>query len=253
MNPPRRAAERIVRIGVFQIDFLGHVCFRFRSPAGRVVLTDPMFAEGFQWEGHRERYLSPPAVKVEAIRECDAVFVSHIHGDHCDVPSLRSIQERTGAAALAPAEVLEALAKAGAAPASLIEAAEGKRTPIGDVALSTFGGYDDSRDARGRPNKFSLLLECGGTRLFYSGDCHQAPPGVRGMSVDAMFCWPHLDDEKLKALCRDVRARTFVVMHCDRFEPGDFLCNLDPDEQKRRVERLVPGIEVIAPERTRTL
>ena len=38
-------------------------------------------------------------------------------------------------------------------------------------------------------------------------------------------------------------------MHGDRFEPGDFLCNMDYSEQKARLEKLLPDVEVIIPER----
>jgi len=242
-----------VRIGEVEVRYLSHVSFLFTSPGGKTVLTDPLFADGFPWEGARERYLSPPEVDVTDITACDTVFVSHVHGDHCDVDALSAIQKNTGAPILAPAEVLEAIAHAGGNSGLLVEVVEGGTCELGDFALTTFAGYDGSLDEQGRPNKFSLVIECGATRLFYSGDCHEIPPAVRGTEFDAMFCWPHTTDERLKALCADVDAKRFVIMHCDRFEPGNFLCNLDPIEQKRRVEGLVPGIEVVVPERATSL
>jgi L-ascorbate metabolism protein UlaG (beta-lactamase superfamily) len=242
-----------VHISDIRVDYLAHVCFRFVSPTGSVVFTDPFFADGFPWEGHWERYLSPPDVDLADISRCDAIFISHIHGDHCDPQAVTAIHRRTGCRVVAPADVLELLAQKGADPSLLCEAKEGARFTFGDVALTTYCGYDDSFDARGRPNKFSLVIECGPARLFYSGDCHALPPGVRGMEVDAMFCWPHPDEATLKALCSGLRARKFVLMHCDRFEPGAFFCNQDFEAQKRRVESLVPGISVIAPERATVL
>jgi len=242
-----------VKIGQIQVDFLAHVCFRFRSPGRHIVLTDPLFADGFEWEGHRERYLSPPKVPIKSIAACDVIFVSHIHGDHFDPDAVMAIQDRTGAEVLAPAEVLEALQERGADVGLLVEAGDGTSLEYGDMMLSTFAGYDNSLDERGRANKFSLVLECGDTRIFYSGDCHELPPRVRGAKVDAMFCWPHTDDERLKALARGLQAERFVLMHCDRFEPGDFLCNRNLRKEKTRLERLLPGMKVVAPLRATRL
>ena len=65
----------MMRIGTIDIDYLGHVCFLFRSTQGNILITDPFFADGFQWNGHFEKYLTPPDVSVSDITECDAVFV----------------------------------------------------------------------------------------------------------------------------------------------------------------------------------
>lgn len=240
-------------IGRVAVTYLSHVCFQFRSPSGRVLLTDPFFADGFEWKGRHERYLSPPEVDLGEIRLCDVVFVSHIHGDHFDPGAVLAIQKRTGATVIGPADVVDVLVREGASADRLIVAEEGKRLDFHDLVLGTYCGYDNSRDAQGRDNKFSLLIECGPTALFYSGDCHELPPAVRGAKVDATFCWPHPDDDKLVALCLGLDTRRFVLMHGDRFEPGDFFCNIDHDEQKRRIEGLVPGVEVIVPDRARSL
>jgi len=36
-----------MKIGMVDVTYLSHVCFRFRSPEGRVLLTDPFFAPAF--------------------------------------------------------------------------------------------------------------------------------------------------------------------------------------------------------------
>ena len=130
-------------------------------------------------------------------------------------------------------------------------AEDAKRIDFTGLVLHTYGGYDRAYDRFGRPNKFSALIEGEGTSLFYSGDCHELPPMVLGARVDAMFCWPHPDDEALVKLCRGLHPRQFVLMHGDRFEPGEFICNLDMQQQKKRLEALVPGMEVVIPERVR--
>ena len=238
-----------MEIGNFRLQFVSHVCFIFASAAGRKIITDPLFADGFQWVGHFEKYLTRPAFPAGEITECDLIFVTHIHGDHYDPEAVQTIMRRTAADVLAPHDVLDDLDARGVSRDRMVAAEEGGERRVGDVLVTTYNGYDNSWDEKRRPNKFSLFLETRGTRIFYSGDCHETPPAMRGRSVDAVCMWPHPDDEKLKAFCEPLQFRTFVLMHCDGFDPGDFICNMDMAEQQQRVAALVPGVEVVIPER----
>jgi L-ascorbate metabolism protein UlaG (beta-lactamase superfamily) len=240
-----------MKIGELTVSYLSHVSFLFRSPQGVDILTDPLFAEGFIWQGHMEHYLSPPGISIEDIASCDAIFVSHIHGDHCDGEAISSIHGRTKARILAPDDVLESLRLTGISDEYLVHIEDSVKVEIDGVGIMPLSGYDNSHDEKGRPNKFSMVIETGNTRLFYSGDCHQVPPGLIGDKVDAIFLWPHPNDKKLIQFRENVEFSKFVLMHGDHFKPGDFLCNLDYAEQKDRVQRLLPGVEVIIPERVK--
>lgn len=238
-----------MRIGDFTVSYISHVSFLFRSPRGTVILTDPLFAKGFMWNGHFESYLSPPYISLEEITLCDAISVSHIHGDHCDHEAIKNIHGRTNARILAPDDVLESLQTVGIPDEYLVHIEDGVEVDIGDVGLVPLSGYDNSSDEKERPNKFSTIIKTDATSIFYSGDCHEIPPGLRGRSLDAVFLWPHPDDERLVQFGENVDFSKFVLMHGDRFDPGDFLCNMDYSEQKTRVERLLPDVEVIIPKR----
>ena len=240
-----------MRIGEFIVDYLSHVSFMFLSPQGIAILTDPLYADGFMLNGHFESYLSPPDVPIEEIARCDAIFVTHIHGDHCDHEAIKNIHERTRARILAPDDVLESLRDAGIADEYLVHIEDGVKVEMGDVTLVPLSGYGNSFDEKGRPNKFSMIFEAGDTNLFYSGDCRTAPPGLKGKSVDAIFFWPHPDDEKLLRFREDVDFSSFVLMHGGHFEPGEFLCNLDYSEEKSRLEKLLPCVNIIIPERVK--
>ncbi len=238
-----------MKIGEFSVGHLSHVSFLFRSPQGTIVLTDPLFAKGFMWKGHYEFYLSPPLIALEEITRCDAIFVSHIHGDHYDPPAIQYIHERTKARILAPEDVLGSLRCVGVSDKYLVHIEDGVEIRINDVELTPLTGYDPSLDTQGRPNKFSLIVEAGISRLFYSGDCHRAPPGLKGKRVDAIFLWPHPDDKVLLQFHENVEFSKLVLMHGDHFEPGSFLCNLGYSVEKERIHRLLPTVEVIIPER----
>lgn len=238
-----------MNIGDFIVDYISHVSFLFRSPQGTIMLTDPLFADGFTWNGHFEAYLSPPDISIEEITQCDAIFITHIHGDHCDHEAIKKINERTQARIFAADEILESLQEFGIPSESLVHIDDGVEAKIGDVDLLPLCGYDNSFDAKERPNKFSAIIKNGETRLFYSGDCHAVPPGLKGETVDAIFLWPHPNDKNLLAFSNNVEFSRFVLMHGDRFEPGDFFCNMDYSEQKSRLEKLMSDVEIIIPER----
>ncbi|MTD52739.1 MBL fold metallo-hydrolase [Amycolatopsis pithecellobii] len=63
--------------------FLGHSTVRLET-AGRVVLTDPVLTANV---GALNR-VAPPLAP-EAWRDTDLVLISHLHGDHLHLPSLR--------------------------------------------------------------------------------------------------------------------------------------------------------------------
>ena len=241
-----------MKIAGLDVLYLSHVCFAFRLPTGETILTDPLFADGFSAKRHFERYLSPPSIPVESIRECTAIFVSHIHGDHFDPQAIATIVGNTGAEVWAPPEVIDALrVRMGDGP-RLVALADGDHWKLGEGQVQFFAGYDNACDDQARPNKFSFSLRIPVGSIFYSGDCHQAPPGMIGHGVDAVFSWVHPNDSKLKAFIEAVPSKAYVLMHGDRFDPGDFYCNADAEAEKRRVLRFAPNMTVIAPERVTT-
>ena len=242
-----------MNIGHLTIDYLAHVCFCFQTPQGMVLLADPFFADSFQWNGHFEKYLSPPAIKPREIDICDVIFVSHEHGDHFDPDAIITIQQKTQAKIIAPVEVLEILKQKGATAELLLPAEEGAQFDFKDLCLHTYCGYDNSADSMRRANKFSLVVECKNTIIFFSGDCHALPPAVIGKDFDAIFCWPVPEDDELIRLCSSINTERIVMMHGDRFFPGGFICNLDYAEQKKRIEKLIPKMEAIIPKRIKNI
>ena len=252
-----------IQIGDFTVSFIAHTAFLFRTSGGTMLLTEPFYMKGFTWDGQYETYLSPPDVPAEAIRPCDAVFVSHIHPDHCDPEALLKIHRNTGARIIGPEDVLELLQSVGIPKADLIRTEDGVGLSVGDIRVTPMCGYDRSFDDKKRPNKFSIIMESGGTprtnewvrgtRLFFSGDCHEVPPRLKGQKVDALFWWPHPDEAKVRQFRDEVRFNKLVLMHGDRFQPGRFLCNLDYAKEKARLAPLLPGVEILIPERIKRL
>jgi len=71
-----------------ELSFLGHSTVRVEL-AGRTVLTDPLLTRGV---GPLRRVVPPPAPASRA--GVDLVLISHLHGDHLHIPSLRTVGPR---------------------------------------------------------------------------------------------------------------------------------------------------------------
>ena len=238
-----------IRIGDFSVQYVAHTSFLFHTPGGTTLLTEPFYMKGFPWDGQYETYLSPPDVPVEDLSPCDAIFVSHIHADHCDPEALLKIHRNTGARIIGPDDVLALLQSVGIPKTGLIRTEDGVDVRIGDIRLTPMCGYDKSFDDKKRPNKFSIIMESGGARIFFSGDCHEVPPRLKAQKVDALFWWPHPDEAKVRQFRDNVKFHRLVLMHGDRFQPGRFLCNLDYAKEKARLAPMLPGVEILIPER----
>ncbi len=85
--------------GEIAVTFINHASFLLRlpgpTPAGTVVLTDPIFSERcspLSWAGpSRAR---PPGIRLEDLPRPDIILLSHNHYDHMDFPSLRTLHRR---------------------------------------------------------------------------------------------------------------------------------------------------------------
>lgn len=237
-----------MHIGDIRIGFVCHTTFLFGAPDGTTILTDPYFRGAFEWQGKTERHLQQSDIRPDSIARCDAILVSHIHGDHCDFDAVELIAKGTCARVLAPAEVLAQLTSRGLPDNLLVPLHDGLSMQVGAFGMEILGGYDNSFDGSGRANKFAMLLKHRQTCLWYSGDCHALPPLLNGTALDAMFCWTS-PDVFSEIECMRPAPKRFVIMHHDRHSPGNFWCNRDANRDAVEVSRRLPGVEVIVPDR----
>ena len=85
LSPPRRI---LARVASPELHFLGHSTVRVEL-AGRTVLTDPLLAPTV---GLLRRVV--PLPDRAAWAGVDLVLISHLHGDHLHIPSLRTLGTR---------------------------------------------------------------------------------------------------------------------------------------------------------------
>jgi L-ascorbate metabolism protein UlaG (beta-lactamase superfamily) len=79
-----------------KITFINHASFLIQTE-NLNILTDPVYSERVSpvtWAGPK-RYRAP-GIDIEALPTIDYILVSHDHYDHCDLSTLKQIQDRHG-------------------------------------------------------------------------------------------------------------------------------------------------------------
>jgi CMP-N-acetylneuraminate monooxygenase len=84
-----RRQKQVIKPGEFGVTYFSHACVEIRAGSKTIVtdpwLTGPAFARGW-WLLHE-----PPADAFERVAKADAIYISHSHPDHCNVPTLKRI------------------------------------------------------------------------------------------------------------------------------------------------------------------
>jgi len=87
-----------------RIQYIGHAGFRVEL-GGLVIFIDPLFSDEF---GGRKLDVKP-AWKPSDVKQCDLIFITHEHTDHCDKQGVQEIVERTFCQVVAPKPALQML------------------------------------------------------------------------------------------------------------------------------------------------
>ncbi len=203
------------------LHFLGHSTVRVEL-AGRTVLTDPLLTRGV---GPLRRVVPPPDPATWA--GVDVVLISHLHGDHLHLPSLRLLGPD-----------VRIVVPRGAGPwlrrrgfTRVAEIAAGETLTDGDLRITgvraEHSGHRFGPRLTHGPDTAAVghLLEGGGSTVYVSGDTalHDGMPLLGGRAVDVallpVWGWGpnlgpgHLDPlEAAEAVAR-VRPRIAVPVH----------------------------------------
>jgi L-ascorbate metabolism protein UlaG (beta-lactamase superfamily) len=150
---PERTPDRIT--------YVGHATALLELGGVR-LLTDPILRRRLL---HIKRRPPPPDPSVaEAI---DAVLVSHLHPDHLDFPSLRSIGEDTRV--IVPRGGARTLARRGFRVVT--ELVPGQSTTVGPLEVTAVPADHDARRYRVGPHVDALgFVVAGSRRIYFAGD-----------------------------------------------------------------------------------
>ncbi|MFA6035755.1 MAG: MBL fold metallo-hydrolase [Candidatus Micrarchaeia archaeon] len=216
-----------------RLTYIGHSCFQMDLD-GITAYTDPFFS---MEEGDRKR-LVKPAVTPDRIRECDLLFISHEHFDHCEVASVQEIVERTYAQVVAPRPTL---AKLTVSERSKVDVREGDKFEIKGVGIEVLKAVHPQS---AYPVGFKITK--GGKSVYFAGDTYKFPTMNR-ISADVAIVpiggTYTMDAFDAASACNEMQGLKYAVpMHYnthDRIQqdPREF----ERDVRKAKVVIMEPG------------
>jgi L-ascorbate metabolism protein UlaG (beta-lactamase superfamily) len=235
-----------------RLTWVGHATVLLELSGVR-LLTDPLLRRRL---GHLRRHgARPPPEVTEGI---DAVLVSHVHLDHLDVRSLRSVAR--GARVIAPGGAGRLLRRIGFAQVD--EVASGDRVTVGDATITALPAVHDARRRPLGATVATLGYEIAGAqRIYFAGDT-ELFDGMRGFAgrfdVALLPVWGwgptlgpgHMDPLSAARAVALVRPAVAVPIHWGTFFPvglealrGSALVE-PPRVFARHVAELAPEVEV---------
>jgi L-ascorbate metabolism protein UlaG (beta-lactamase superfamily) len=149
-----------------RVTYVGHASALVELGGAR-LLTDPVLRTRLM---HIVRH--PPAPDASVTEAIDAVLLSHLHPDHLDFPSLRSIGESTRV--IAPRGARRTLARHGFR--EVTELAPGQSTTVGPLQVAAVPADHDGRRYKvgRRVDSLGFVISGkrapGGHRVYFAGD-----------------------------------------------------------------------------------
>jgi L-ascorbate metabolism protein UlaG (beta-lactamase superfamily) len=221
-----------------------HSCFVVRSAGGTTLLIDPYFGGDFRWKGHPERHAGPPpAIRSTDLARCDGVLLTHEHPDHCEPTALRDLAARTRCGVWGPAGVYRNAVEAGIDTNLVTKLEMFQKFTVGDIEITALPnrGSEDAKPCM----RMSYVFKCGGQSVFHGGDSHGPTLSWSGHADGPTLAllWPvHIDK-----VVNFLKPKSLALMHCDRFEPGEFLCNYDAAALGKELAARFKAVNVLAP------
>jgi L-ascorbate metabolism protein UlaG (beta-lactamase superfamily) len=237
---------------VDRVTWVGHSTALVQLDGTR-LLTDPLLRGRLL---HLRRRTPPPSP--EATARIDAVLVSHMHGDHMDLGSLRRIDRGTrlivprGAAAFLRAHGLPGAE----------EIAVGETIEVGALKVTAVSAeHDGGRRPFGGPQgeACGYVVE-GSRRVYFAGDTDLfgGMEGLAGADVALLPVWGwgpslgegHLDPDRAAEAVALLEPRVAIPIHWGTYYPVALHrwkpepLHEPPRRFAERVARLAPGVEV---------
>jgi len=204
------------------VRYLNHASFliTYRKTS---LLIDPFFSGEFFWQDHLEIQLSKPEITMEDIPRIDAILCTHIHGDHFDRDFVFKLVRRDNCLLIAPFDVIELCVKNGFKRKGCLIASAKKSVQISDMSVVPL----PNKGSEHEPvcSRLSFVIECGGKKVFHSGDSHgysETWDGYRRkINLACLWC------VKITEIIEQLQPDSVFIHHFEKFSPGDFSCNIN--------------------------
>ncbi len=218
------------------------------------LLTDPVLRDRLL---HLRRHATAPAREVA--ERIDAVLISHLHGDHLDLPSLRAVGGDVPL--IVPRGAGAWLGRAGFE--RVVELAAGETTEVGEIEVAAVQAHHQPRrwtlaGPRAEPIGFEVRGE---RRVYFAGDTDLFPEmdemaGTIDIALLPVWGWGtrlgagHLDPRRAAEAAARIRPRIAVPIHWGTLFPigrarkHGHLLHDPPREFAAQVAELAPDVEV---------
>jgi L-ascorbate metabolism protein UlaG (beta-lactamase superfamily) len=228
-RPPKPGPDEVV------VTFIGHATFLIQ--VGSIgILIDPVYAERaspFSFAGPRRA--QAPGVRFDDLPPISLLLLSHNHYDHCDLRTLKLLEQRFHPAAVTPLGNGRLLRAAGFRQVEELdwwEASSAGPLPITVTPAQHFsarGPFDRNRALWG-----GFMIEAGGHRILHAGDSGYGPHfreiSARVGSIDLALLpigayeprWfmkdIHMNPAEAVQAHLDLSARRSIAMHFGTFQ-----------------------------------
>jgi L-ascorbate metabolism protein UlaG (beta-lactamase superfamily) len=229
--------------------FVGHATVAVDLDGTR-FLTDPFLRSGL---GPLRRHgaTTPHA----ALRDLDAILISHLHRDHADLPSLRRLGDLP---MLVPPGAGDFFERRGFR--SVSELAPGHSTQVGAVTVTAVEAVHDGERRGSRDARSIGFLLSGGQRIYFAGDTDlfDGMSALRRIDLALLPIWGwgpnlgpgHMDPERAARAAALIEPRIVVPIHWGTLYPR-LLHRLRPRplsdpplELARWMAQLAPQVEL---------
>lgn len=195
-TPPTSVPAASAQGGVVQVEWLGWSFFRFTSPNGKVILTNPYITGN-----------ADAAVSIDDVTRADLILVADGHGD--EVGDALPIAQRTGALVHGPGRVVRWLVGEGLPEGQARGGNQGDRLILDGITVRQVWSVHDNSLQRPTPtltyggpaSGFYITFENGWTVYFSGSSAATADQGIWGeiYKPDAMIFHMSVTKEPLDA------------------------------------------------------
>jgi phosphoribosyl 1,2-cyclic phosphodiesterase len=221
-----------------------HSCFLLHSAGGTTVLVDPYFGGDFRWKAHDEKHVSPaPAIGPDDIDKLDGIVITHDHPDHCQPDALYKIMSKHRCGLWGPSAIYRRAVESGIDNRRVEKVEAFGHFTVGDIEVTALPnkGSEETKPCM----RMSYLFSHDGISILHGGDSHGPSPSWSGHveGVALALLWPN----HIGRTVSFVKPFSVALMHCDKFDPGDFLCGYDQEELRARLRKRSRGGRVLSP------
>jgi L-ascorbate 6-phosphate lactonase len=216
----KRIQETQVPAGSVAIFWLAQAGFVFKTPAGKIVYTDPYLTDYVQRVlpeyGLAFKRIMPKLIEADEV-EADTVVSTHSHQDHLDVDALPVLLKNARIHFFGSPDCQKYYEESGIPTSRFTIVHKGESIPLGDFTLT--GVYADHGDLA--PDAMGFLFNFGGIKIWQVGDTAYRPDMWQDLfkeNIDIILppingAFGNLNGVEAARLAHDAHAKVVIPCH----------------------------------------